>query len=251
MIEPPRPPTPEEIERANQIGKRVLLVFAALLTLLLYWLAPGFTAFILFTLAVVTFVWMVVGAVRPSWAHIPNRLASVWLLTFSIGLFFAGGAALDRSERIDRRADAEAAAEAAAAEAAPERPVMTDEERLAAAQRVANENARRRRESRGQAAATTSSGGGATALQRLLDADGMNQCRLNLEARQRVLYGGGSLTRWTETSLEGRFPRKEGVPPVVESRRRQQHITLPSAARQGRHPRHRGGPSASTYAHTR
>ena len=43
----------------------------------------------------------------------------------------------------------------------------------------------------------------------------------------------------------------EGVPPVVESRWRQEHITLPSAARQGRHPRHRGAPSASTDVHTR
>ena len=43
----------------------------------------------------------------------------------------------------------------------------------------------------------------------------------------------------------------EGVPPVVESRRRQHHITPPSAIRQGRHPLHRGAPSASRDAHSR
>ena len=40
----------------------------------------------------------------------------------------------------------------------------------------------------------------------------------------------------------------EGVPPVVESRQRQTHITPPSAIRQGRRPLRRGAPSASRDA---
>ena len=45
---------------------------------------------------------------------------------------------------------------------------------------------------------------------------------------------------------------EEGVPPVVESRRRQEHVTPPSASRQGRHPSlRRGAPSASRGARTR
>ena len=44
----------------------------------------------------------------------------------------------------------------------------------------------------------------------------------------------------------------EGVPPVVESQRRQEHVTPPSASRQGRHPSlRRGAPSASRDARTR
>ena len=42
----------------------------------------------------------------------------------------------------------------------------------------------------------------------------------------------------------------EGVPPVVESRQRQTHITPPSAIRQGRHSLRRGAPSASRDAHS-
>ena len=42
----------------------------------------------------------------------------------------------------------------------------------------------------------------------------------------------------------------EGVPPVVESRQRQTHITPPSAIRQGRRPLRRGAPSASIDAHS-
>ena len=45
-------------------------------------------------------------------------------------------------------------------------------------------------------------------------------------------------------------PRSEGVPPVVESRQRQTHITPPSANRQGRRPLRRGAPSASIDAHS-
>ena len=51
-------------------------------------------------------------------------------------------------------------------------------------------------------------------------------------------------------SLHRRRPSSEGVPPVVESRQRQTHITPPSAIRQGRHSLRRGAPSASRDAHS-
>ena len=82
----------------------------------------------------------------------------------------------------------------AAEERTAERLRQDPAEALAAAQRVADENARRRREARGLA--ESSGSGGQTALQRLLDADGMNMCSLNFQARQRILYGAGSLSRW-------------------------------------------------------
>ena len=132
MTEPPRQ---EFDEHAVRVGKRILRGAAAtggLLTLLLlYWLAPGFTAGLLYTFAVVVLAWTIAGIVKPSWTRIENRLASVWLFTFAIGLFFAGGVALDRSERVARDREAasatEAAAEARAAEAAETRRAATRE----------------------------------------------------------------------------------------------------------------------------
>ena len=63
---------------------------------------------------------------------------------------------------------------------------------------------------------------------------------------------------WSMTSLkrhEGRpevGPWLEGAPPVVESRRRRcTHVTPLSPSQQGRHPRHRGEPSASRDAGSR
>ena len=81
---------------------------------------------------------------------------------------------------------------------------------------VADESARRRREA-GEARGTTapSNPGGQTLLQRLLDADGMNMCSLNLQGRQRILYGEGALSRWTATGLAERFPRKRSTGSVT------------------------------------
>ena len=56
------------------------------------------------------------------------------------------------------------------------------------------------------------------------------------------------LSEWRSADLSDSI--SEGVPPVVESRQRQTHITPPSAIRQGRRPLRRGAPSASRDAHS-
>ena len=88
--------------------------------------------------------------------------------------------------------------------------------RLANAQRAIDGNTRRRREAREtRNSAAPRNPGGSTALQRLLDADGMNMCSLNLQTRQRILYGEVALSRWTTTELAARFPRKRSTGSVT------------------------------------
>ena len=51
--------------------------------------APEAVAVVLGTLSVVMFVWAVVGLIRPDWARLPNRMASVWVWALSVGMVIA------------------------------------------------------------------------------------------------------------------------------------------------------------------
>ncbi len=88
MTEPEVPQfDPKEVRK----GKIVLSVFGVLVFLGLAWLAPTFTSRILFTFSTVAIVWAVIGFIKPQWARIPDRLASIWILALGIGLFIGGG----------------------------------------------------------------------------------------------------------------------------------------------------------------
>lgn len=52
--------------------------------------APQAAGAVLVTFSVVAFAWAVVGLLKPQWARLPNRLASVWVWAVSFGLLIAG-----------------------------------------------------------------------------------------------------------------------------------------------------------------
>ena len=51
---------------------------------------------ILVTASVAVFVWAVVGLIRPTWARLPSRAASVGVWVLSVVLFIIGGAVGDK-----------------------------------------------------------------------------------------------------------------------------------------------------------
>ena len=59
--------------------------------------------------SIVVFAWAVVGLIRPEWGRIPNRLASVWVWTMSVGLLFGGMALIAPGTEV-ARSDAPAVA---------------------------------------------------------------------------------------------------------------------------------------------
>ena len=198
----------------ERTARRIVNGVAGLIGLwLLAQFVPAFVAAVLMTGSFLVLLLAMIGFARPSWVRLPNRLAGIWLVALSVGMFAGGGVLLNQDEDeistangtpTDEDAAAAWQAELAERQVAIERtarPPMSTEERVAAAQRVADENVRRRREAR----ETRGEGSSSSALQRLMDADGMNQCSLNFQARQRILYGAGSLTRWTTTVLTARF----------------------------------------------
>ena len=52
---------------------------------------------ILVTASVAVFVWAVVGLIRPTWARLPSRAASVGVWVLSVVLFIIGGALMPDS----------------------------------------------------------------------------------------------------------------------------------------------------------
>lgn len=68
---------------------------------------------VLVSFSILVFVWASVGLLRPSWARLPNRLASVWVWALSVGLLVAGGmlqappSEVARSDAADRPAAAD------------------------------------------------------------------------------------------------------------------------------------------------
>ena len=70
---------------------------------------PEFVAAVLMAFSFCIFVLALVGFVKPSWARIPNRLASVWLLALSFWLFIGGGVLLSPPEDEVTASDAPAA----------------------------------------------------------------------------------------------------------------------------------------------
>ena len=83
----------------------------------------------------------------------------------------------------------------------------------------------------------------------LAEVSGLPAMQLDLRTLERDIAESDNSLVESEGNLHA---AKEGVPPVVESRRRQEHVTPPSASRQGRHPSlRRGAPSASRGARTR
>ena len=52
---------------------------------------------ILVTASVAVFVWAVVGLIRPTWARLPSRPASVGVWVLSVVLFIIGGALMPDS----------------------------------------------------------------------------------------------------------------------------------------------------------
>ena len=151
---------------------RIANVVVGLIGLAGLWLlaqfVPVFVAAVLMAGSFLVFLLALIGFIKPSWVRLPNRLASVWLIFLSVGMFIGGGALLNQDE------DEISTANGAPPMAPPgtstsltdalgrelRRPSvdmttpapMAPELAEAATQRVADENARRRREARGRAA---------------------------------------------------------------------------------------------------
>ena len=176
---------------------RVVVGFYGLiLVLALVWLAPGFLARILFTFSTIAFVWAAVGFYRPAWARIPNRLAGVWILTMSFGLFLGGGVLLSPPNGSPNEGSVVSDAQMSAAADSARRRVQEREalERHRAATSTAADpeppapDPTERRERAAQERRST-------LLERLMDADGMGMCNIRLQNAARAVYGAGGMYR--------------------------------------------------------
>ena len=153
----------------ERTANRIANVVVGLIGLGGLWLlaqfVPAFIAAVLMMGSLLVLLLALIGFIKPSWVRIPNRLAGVWLIALSVGMFIGGGALLNQGEdeistangtppmadpgtstpmtdalgRELRRPSADLT------EPAPMAPELA----LAEAQRVADEMARNRREARG------------------------------------------------------------------------------------------------------
>ena len=165
----------------ERTANRIANVVVGLIGLGALWLlaqfVPAFVAAVLMTGSFLVLLLALIGFIKPSWARLPNRLAGVWLIAMSVGMFVGGGVLLNQGEDEISTANgaltvnpdgstSSAVAPGSQAQGdvlpherpsadlttpAPMAPELAHAEAQREAQRVVDENARRRREARGLA----------------------------------------------------------------------------------------------------
>ena len=86
----------------ERTANRIANVVVGLIGLGALWLlaqfVPAFVAAVLMTGSFLVLLLALIGFIKPSWVRLPNRLAGVWLIALSVGMFVGGGVLLNQGE---------------------------------------------------------------------------------------------------------------------------------------------------------
>ena len=83
----------------ERTARRIVNGVAGLIGLwLLAQFVPAFVAAVLMTGSFLVLLLALIGFARPSWVRLPNRLAGVWFVALSVGMFVGGGVLLNQNE---------------------------------------------------------------------------------------------------------------------------------------------------------
>ncbi|MCY4668861.1 MAG: hypothetical protein OXC29_12860 [Rhodococcus sp.] len=186
------------------------------------YVAPRFVGMLLMLFSVLVFVLAVVGLAWPSVMRLPNRLASVWVFTLSVGLFIGGGMLMAPPNGESTASDEPVMAPARTIPRTVPRPApaprdpcsltAADFSRMSQAEADRAWNACVEQQG-GSAAVDVAAGispeSESEIVRQMLDAEAMTACQDVIQEAARDLYRQGGLYRWTQTALTARLSRRE------------------------------------------